>query len=467
MICPVKFTHELSALKKRRGILEVAYLTAVPGRGNGADDETTRRAIEGNGEEDHLVGSSRDHRGDRSDHEALAGTAGDPGLFRVGGPAQRQAQRPPCAVGKSGGDARSVPGHLLRSEHAAFPRKASRRTRHRVELHLRAKGAARSRAGGARTKAPQAPPPKRTAANARHVATHRWQQTPVVRRRSLVRPDRDSGRRHQRNLLRATGRGRIHPDGDGRLANGDRKQGIILRALQRSGQSFLCDPEGRREGGQTSSDPSGPGSEGTGGADDSGLFAAGSRPQRAEFRDLARAAAAGVAAGRNRNPAGRQRVSAPAVYSRLQPEVHGSGGRERNRIPAHHTLRPGLDLHGSNRARGGQGQYRCDYGAQLAVGEEPVSQFPRRLYGDDPSTSGWERVDPLWTTRRRPLHSLRRDSPSQREKAPGEPWKRRARGNRGKPKAGFPPFPPSLGNPATPAGFPLSHRSDCGSPLTD
>ena len=39
------------------------------------------------------------------------------------------------------------------------------------------------------------------------------------------------------------------------------------------------------------------------------------------------------------------------------------------------------------------------------------------------------------------------------------PWKSRARGNRGKPQGGFPPFPPSLGNPAKP-GFPLSHRRD-------
>ena len=85
MICPVEFTHELSALKKRRGILEVANLTAVPRGGNGADDETTRRAIEGHGEEDHLVGSSRNHRGDRSDNEAMAGTAGGRGLFGAGG----------------------------------------------------------------------------------------------------------------------------------------------------------------------------------------------------------------------------------------------------------------------------------------------------------------------------------------------------------------------------------------------
>src|SRR6476660_23385 len=171
-MCPVEFTHELSALRKRRGILEVEYLTAVPRGGNGADDETTRRAVEGNGEKDHLVGSSRDHWGDRSDDEALAGTAGGRRLFRAGGPAQRQTQRPAGAGGKSGASAGSVPGHLLRSEHAAFPRKASRRTRHRVELHICAKGAARSRAGGTRAKAPQASATKRTAADAGDVAAH-------------------------------------------------------------------------------------------------------------------------------------------------------------------------------------------------------------------------------------------------------------------------------------------------------
>ena len=42
---------------------------------------------------------------------------------------------------------------------------------------------------------------------------------------------------------------------------------------------------------------------------------------------------------------------------------------------------------------------------------------------------------------------------------PEEPWKRRVRGDGGKPQTGFPPSPPPLGNPASPAGFPLSHRS--------
>lgn len=41
--------------------------SAVLGRGDGADDETTRRVVEGNGQEDHLVGRGGDHRGERSD----------------------------------------------------------------------------------------------------------------------------------------------------------------------------------------------------------------------------------------------------------------------------------------------------------------------------------------------------------------------------------------------------------------
>ena len=51
----------------------------------------------------------------------------------------------------------------------------------------------KKRARSGRTKTSQAPPTKRTAAAARHVAAHWWQQAPVVRRRALVRPDRDSG----------------------------------------------------------------------------------------------------------------------------------------------------------------------------------------------------------------------------------------------------------------------------------
>lgn len=40
-------------------------------------------------------------------------------------------------------------------------------------------------------------------------------------------------------------------------------------------------------------------------------------------------------------------------------------------------------------------------------------------------------------------------------------WKWRNDGKRGNPKAGFPLFPPFLGNLAKNARFPHSHSSDC------
>ncbi len=52
---------------------------------------------------------------------------------------------------------------------------------------------------------------------------------------------------------------------------------IILRAVQRSGKSFLCDIEGRRTGRQASFDTSRESVKGTRSADDCGLFAAGAR----------------------------------------------------------------------------------------------------------------------------------------------------------------------------------------------
>jgi transposase len=68
-------------------------------------------------------------------------------------------------------------------------------------------------------------------------------------------------------------------------------------------------------------------------------------------------------------------------------------------------------------------------------------------------------LDSLWTACGGPLHG-RRESPRRRAESQDKPWKRRACGSGGKPQTGFPPLPPSLGNPAKPAGFPLSHRFD-------
>ena len=55
---------------------------------------------------------------------------------------------------------------------------------------------------------------------------HRW-----FSGRPLLRPDRDSGRRHQRDLLRATGGRGIDDDGDGWAAGSHRTQGYVLRSI--------------------------------------------------------------------------------------------------------------------------------------------------------------------------------------------------------------------------------------------
>src|SRR2546429_4473994 len=83
----------MSALKSQWGKLRGGYPSAVLRGGNGADDETAGCAIESDGEEDHLVGGRRDHRGHGSEHAAMAGTAGIGRGFGAGGSAQRQTQR--------------------------------------------------------------------------------------------------------------------------------------------------------------------------------------------------------------------------------------------------------------------------------------------------------------------------------------------------------------------------------------
>jgi hypothetical protein len=80
-----------------------------------------------------------------------------------------------------------------------------------------------------------------------YAAAHRREQTPVAERRPLVRPDRDSGRCHQRDLPRATGGGSVDADGDGGATRSDRDPRSVLRSIERPGQSFLRDGEGRRK----------------------------------------------------------------------------------------------------------------------------------------------------------------------------------------------------------------------------
>jgi transposase len=89
------------------------------------------------------------------------------------------------------------------------------------------------------------------------------------------------------------GRG-IDGDGNGGAAGSHRAPGRVLRAVQRSRQPFLADSEGGCQGGLSPPDPGGAGVARVGCADDSGLLAASTGPQRAQLLDLAGAIAAGV-----------------------------------------------------------------------------------------------------------------------------------------------------------------------------
>ena len=52
--CPVEFTRDLSA-SAGRVMLDSGPIPAILSRRDGADDESSRRALEGDGEEDHLA----------------------------------------------------------------------------------------------------------------------------------------------------------------------------------------------------------------------------------------------------------------------------------------------------------------------------------------------------------------------------------------------------------------------------
>src|SRR5271169_1471957 len=159
-------------MRERRGSWEGARHSAVLRGGNGADDEVTRRAVESHGEEDHMVGSGGDYRGDGSDHAAVAGAAEGRGLFGSGGPPQGQAERQAGTGGQGGRSAAVVSRRVFRSEYAALSREARRETWHRAELHVRAEGVARGGAGGAGTQTAQASQAAGAAAHTRHAAAH-------------------------------------------------------------------------------------------------------------------------------------------------------------------------------------------------------------------------------------------------------------------------------------------------------
>src|SRR6201987_702859 len=273
MICPVEIADDMSAWRAVRMRDHAEHGSLSEGR-DGAGDESTGRDVASDGEEDHVVagGGEPGHQG--SANAAGAGALRRRGLRRVAGPAAGQALASPGAGGDGGESVRAVPGKVFRSESAAFSREVAGRARDRTELQLGEAGTAGSGPGGARTPAWGASQTARAAAVAGDAVAYRRQPSSMVSGRTLVRPDRDSGRCHERDLLRPAGGGGIDGDGDGRTEGSDRAQRRVLRAVQRSGQPFLADAEGGRQGGSASSEPGGTGAARVGGADDSGLLAA-------------------------------------------------------------------------------------------------------------------------------------------------------------------------------------------------
>src|SRR4029077_3361000 len=140
------------------------------------------------------------------------------------------------------------------------------------------------------------------------------------------------------------GRRRIDLDGDGRAEGRDRDERYFLRVIQRSRQSFLVDPEGGRQDRSPPTDASRTGATGAGSADDSGLFAAGPGSFGAQFLDLARPFAAGVAAAWDPHLGGSQSLSARALHGRVQCSFSSAGSAARECVCPPLGQRSGPDL---------------------------------------------------------------------------------------------------------------------------
>src|SRR6202166_2645772 len=285
MICPVELAHEMSAWRAVRVGDHAKHGILSEGR-DGAGNESTGRDVAGDGEEDHVVAGGGDPGDQRPAHAAVAGALRGRGLQRVAGPAAGPALATPGGGGDGGESVRVVPGKVFRSERAALSREVAGRARDRTELQRGEAGTAGSGPGGARTQARGASQAAGAAAIAGDAVAYRRQPPSVVSGRTLVRPDRDSGRCHERDLLRPAGGGGIDDDGDGGTAGSDRAQRRVLRAVQRSGKPFLADAEGGGQSGLPSPHASGAGVARVGSADDPGLLAGSAGAQRAQLLNL-------------------------------------------------------------------------------------------------------------------------------------------------------------------------------------
>src|SRR6266576_795658 len=453
MICPVQIARDMSALRAAK-VGDHGKHGFLPEGRDGAGNESTGRDVASDGEEDHLVAGGGDPWDQRPAHAALARALRRTGLQRVVRPAAGAAVATAGTGGDGGEGVRAVPGEVFRSERAAFSRETAGRARDRTELHLGEAGVAGSGVSGARAQAWSASQTARAAAVAGDAVAYRRQPPPVVSGRTLVRPDRDSGRRHQRDFLRATGGRGIDGDGDGGAAGSHRAQGRVLRAVQRSRQPFLADSEGRRQGGWASSDPGGTGAARVGCADDSGLLAASSGAQRAQLLDLAGTIAAGTKTAQDRQPGSRQCISTRTLYRRIQPAFPSPSGAEGecffglSRTRSRSGVLPPVRAGSEPRQHGQLSESEPTNRSRALASHAGV------LPGHGASALGWNSQPHPRPALTGTLHGRR--GGAERDKNAGAT----GCGKAASWKSHKPDFPTSLGNPANCAGFPLSHSPD-------
>ena len=156
-------------------------------------------------------------------------------------------------------------------------------------------------------------------------------------------------------------------------------QGLFCALYSDRGSHFFVTPKAGEKVDKTPSDAGGAGDEGAGGADDCGLLAAGAGPQGAQLRHLAGAAAAGTAAGRDHHGGGGQPVSAGALHRGVQRKFTVPAAEKGTAFRRYAADGSELDLHGADRAGGGQGQHGGASGT--GVWQLEKSRFRARLAG--------------------------------------------------------------------------------------
>ena len=218
---------------------------------------------------------------------------------------------------------------LLGLHRQALPREAGRRARLRAQLQLGAAELAGTWAHAGCAPARRAPAQASAPCASRHDGAP-GRLAPRVGAGPLVGPDRDHGRRHQRDLLGLLRRRRGHDVELPGAFRGDPGARAVLLALRRPGQPLLAHARGRRHGRQGQADPGRPCASAARHRAHRGLFARGQGALRAHVRDLAEALAPGTQARRHHR---RPRPTASSRRSTCRSTTPASRPRPRTRAP--------------------------------------------------------------------------------------------------------------------------------------